>query len=116
MSVVPNDRLYSADSLELITYKRTIDFNSAQERHDIFTENLGFWKQVIIRNFQVADNITYRLDPNAPVITLPPSSERTIKGWGSFLEVNSAAAAPTGEIEFEIVSLEHAVRRLNRRI
>lgn len=111
MSVVPNDKLFSADSLELITFKRTIVFNSAQERHDIFTENMGFWKQVIIRNFQTTSNITYRLDPNDTQITLPPSSERTIKGWGSFLEVNSADASPTGEIEFEITTLQNALRR-----
>ena len=110
MSVVPNETLRSVDSLELIVFTLDSDITLASTIRDIFTEQLAFWKRVIIRNLQPLDNMTYRTNPDAPLKTLPPLSERTLRGWGSYLEINSAAAAVAGELEIDCVSIQNAHR------
>ena len=110
MSVVPNTHLKSADSLELQTFGVELKIDSAVQRIDMFTRYLGYWKSCVIRNTQLLDSVTYRTEPNAPLRTVKPNSELPIKGWGSFLEVNSAAAAPEGVVEFEVVTEKEAIR------
>ena len=108
MSVVPNQTLRSVDSLELIVFTLDSDITLAATIRDIYTEQMAWWKRVIIRNLQPADNMTYRTSPDAPLKTLPPLSERTLRGWGSYLEINSAAAAVTGELEIDCVTIQNA--------
>jgi len=110
MSIVPNETLESADSLNLKVFEISQDI-AANVVRDIFNEHLAFWKTVIIRNFQPADDVTYRTDPDRPFKTIPPLAERTVKGWGSFLQVQSVAAVPDGEMEFECVTLQNARRK-----
>ena len=113
MSYVPNDQLRSVDSLDLIVFTLdTINIDTALTLRDIFTENLAFWKRVIIRNLQATDNMTYRTRPNAPLKILPPLSERTLRGWGSYLEINSAAATVNGELEIDCVTIKNAMRKV----
>ena len=111
MSIVPNEQLQSVDSLELIVYTLKANITAALTLRDIYTEQMGFWKRAIIRNLQPADNMTYRTSPDEPLETLPPLSERTLRGWGSYIEINSAAAAVNGELELDCVSLNNALRK-----
>jgi len=112
MSVVPNNELNSADSLELITFPITdqVPAGGSYSR-DFYTRYKSFWKQVIIRNFNIADNVLYRTQPNEVQKTLPPLSERTVKGWGSFFEATTAAAVPDVELHYEGVTRENALRK-----
>ena len=110
MSVVPNETLRSVDSLDLIVFTLNSDITLASTFRDLFTEQLAFWKRVIIRNLQPLDNMTYRTNPDGSFTTLPPLSERTLRGWGSYLEIVSAAAAVTGELEIDCVSIQNAHR------
>lgn len=106
---MPNDTLVSADSLELITFPRTIPVTVSPVRFDSFTQHLAYWKGIVLRNFSIVDVLQYRTDPNGTLIDLPISSERPIKGWGSFFEVQGVV--PNGEFEIEMVTVKNAVRR-----
>ena len=111
MSFVPNETLESVDSLDLIVFEVDSDITLAQTVIDTFTQQLAWWKRAIIRNLQPLDNMTYRTRPDAPLKTLPPLSERTLRGWGSYLEINSAAAAVVGELELDCVNIENAKKK-----
>jgi len=111
MSFVPNDRLKSADSLELIVFPKKVVISTATTRNDIFTEHLAFWKSLVLRNRQNLDVLSYRTEPDETLKTLPPLAEIPIKGWGSFFEVQSGAVTPNGEIDFICVTKNNAVRR-----
>lgn len=111
MSIIPNDRLESADSLTLQVYGIEMLINSAIQKIDMYTRHKGFWKSCIIRNTQPIDFLQYRTDPTAPFKIVQPNSELPIKGWGSFMEVTSAAATPLGIVEFEVVNMLEAMRK-----
>jgi len=111
MSIVPNNTLESADSLVLQTFGINLDITAAQHRIDIYTRYLAYWKSLVIRNTQPIDSLTYRTEPNGPLFTVQPNSELPIQGWGSYLEINSAAATPAGRVEFVCVNIREATRR-----
>ena len=109
MSYVPNEKLLSVDSLTLTVYTLKAQINTALITRDIFTEQEGFWKRAIIRNYQTTDDILYRQNPNDTLEVLPPLSERTLRGWGSYLEIQTIAVIPNGELEFDCVSVKNAM-------
>jgi len=111
LSVVPNNTLQSADTLTLQTFGVTLDIDAAVQRIDIYTRYLAYWKSLVIRNTQPLDSVTFRTVPNAPLQTVQPNSELPVKGWGSFLEVNSGAAVPMGSVDFECVNIVEAIRK-----
>jgi len=111
MSIVPNQALQSADSLELIVFGISLDIVAAINTIDIYSRHRSFWKSAIIRNFQGADILQFRLNPSDTLKTIQPNGELPVKGWGSFLEVVSAAVTPAGRVDFECVRLEHALRQ-----
>jgi len=111
MSVVPNNTLESADSLFLQTFGIDLDILAASQTIDIYTRYLAYWKSLVIRNTQPLDSLTYRTDPNGPLKTVQPNSELPIGGWGSYLQVNSAAAVPAGVVEFVCVNIREAMRK-----
>lgn len=109
MSFVPNEKLRSADSLNISVFEIDAVIDSSPVVRDIYTENMAFWKSAIIRNFNIADSMFYRRNPNDELKELKPSGERSLKGWGSYLEVQTAAATPDGELEFVCSSIFDAM-------
>jgi len=110
VSIVPNDRLKSADSLELIIFPVKITDSSAAFQLDMWTQRRAFWKSAVLRNRQAGDLISYRTAPNDTFETLAPNSEVPIKGWGSFFEVASAAATPAWVLDLIAVTYVNALR------
>jgi len=113
VSVVPNDLLKSADSLELITFEINRLVNAAfpsPQRIDIFNEHLAFWKNLVIRNHQIGTSVFYRTKTSGPFKELQAQSERPVKGWGSYFEVTSTAAPPIVEIDFVCVRKMNAFK------
>jgi len=111
VSYVPNDTLESADSLNLRIFPIKLKVDAALITRDTWTQNRAFWKVIYLRNYQPATSIFYRVNPNDELEELLPLSERTIKGWGSYFEVQTAAGVPLGEIEMECVTKENAIVR-----
>jgi len=112
MSVVPNNTLESADSLELQTFGIDLDIAAATQQIDIYTRYLAYWKSAVIRNTQPLDVITYRTEPNGTLKTVQANSELPLSGWGSYLQINSAAAVPAGRVEFVCVNIREASKRI----
>jgi len=110
LSVVPNNILKSADSLELQTFGVNLTIDSALQRLDIYTRYLAYWKSCVIRNLHLTDNIQFRTFPNQPLQTVKPNSELPVKGWGSYMEITSASATPVGVVDFECVNIREAAR------
>ena len=106
MSYVPNQQLKPVTSLELKSYPlpRT-GLTNSPFRFDSYSEYMAYWTQVIVRNFDV-NPVTYRTTPNGELISLPPSSERTVAGWGSYFELVSATL--NAEVEFNLVNIGDA--------
>jgi len=100
----------SADSLELVTFGVSILIEDVNHKVDIYTRYKAFWKSLVIRNTQAGDSLTYRTDPNDLYKTVQPNSELPIRGWGSYFEIVSAAATPSGIVEFECVNYLEALR------
>jgi len=111
MSIVNNESLQSADSLELVIFPIQLDIDSASQSIDIYSRHRSYWKSCIIRNLQLTDILQFRINPNDEFKTVNPNSELPLKGWGSYLEVASGAATPAGRVDFECVRLENALRR-----
>jgi len=100
MSVVPNQQLKSALSLEIPTFPIEEVVTSSPYRKDFFNQHLGFWKSLVIRNLQPIFNCSYRLMPSGPLKVLNPLSERPITGWGSYFEVTTADPSPNIEVDY----------------
>ena len=96
MSVVPNNRLESADSLTLQIFGVNLEIDAASQQIDTYSTFSAFWKSCVIRNKQPIDKLQYRTNPGDVLKDVQPNSELPIKGWGSFLQVTSAAAIPIG--------------------
>jgi len=111
LSVVPNDRLYPADSLNLITFPLNESFTGASITRDIYTRYKAFVKSAIIKNNQLTTVVTYRTDPNKGFRSIPVSSAKPVPGWFSYLEILSADASPDYEIELECVDIKDAIRK-----
>lgn len=110
MSLVPNTRLKPATSLELITFGVKMQISAATNIIDMYTRYSGYWKNCVIRNTQPIDALTYRTEPNQPFESVPPNSELPISGWGSFMQVNSGAASPSGVVDFEVCNMKDALQ------
>jgi len=110
MSVVPNNILKSADSLELQTFHVPLVIDSASQQLDMYTRYLAYWKSCVIRNQHLTDNILFRTFPNEPLQIVKPNSELPVKGWGSFMQVTSASGTPVGVVDFECVNIREASR------
>ncbi len=110
MSIVPNDKLESADSLALQTFGVIMNIDSAVNKIDIFTRYRAFWKSCVIRNTQAVDNIEYRTNSNSSYESLTEDSEILVKGWGSYLEVISSAILPSGSVNFECVTVKNGMK------
>lgn len=111
MSIVPNERLESADSLELIIFGEKLVVDGPTQFIDIYSRFRSYWKKAVVRNRQSSDVLEVFTDPNDqdPDI-VEPNGELPIKGWGSYLRVESAAASPNGIVDFECVRLENALK------
>lgn len=113
MSIIPNDKFYSADSLQLTVFGIKLEIVAAINTIDIYSRHRSFWKSAVIRNLQPIDQLLFRTRPNDTFSIVQPNAELPVKGWGSFMEVTSAAATPVGVVDFECVRLENALRRTN---
>lgn len=111
MSIVPNDSLQSADSLQLPIFGMVMNIDSAVNKIDIYTRYKAFWKSCVIRNTQTVDNIQYRTG-QGEFLSLNANSEIKIKGWGSYLEVLSSATTPEGNVVFECVRIKDAMKNV----
>lgn len=62
----------------------------------------------IINNDSLA-NVTYRTQsPSAPLRTVPPSSDETIEGWTSYIEINPDPVSGDGIVEIDLVPMQYA--------
>jgi len=111
MSIVPNNRLLSSDSLDLVTFGVILEIDDTVNVLDIFTRYQAFWKSCVIRNTQTSSPLLYRTNPHDTFKTVPPNSELPVKGWGSYFEVTSNSTAPIGLVEFECVNYKDAMRK-----
>jgi len=111
LSIVPNERLKPSDSLEIETFGTSMLITAATQQIDIWTRHGAYWKSLVIRNTQLLDVLQYRLFPNGPLLDVKPNSELPIKGWGSWLQVLSGAAAPEGVVDFECSRQEDALKK-----
>lgn len=111
MSIVPNEKFYSADSLTLITFAIAIKVSTADFSIDTYTTRKSFWKSAVLRNKHASDDLSYRLLPDQELSSIPPLSEIPITGWGSFFQVISASGTPKWELDFIAVTLENALRK-----
>jgi len=111
LSTIPNNRLESADSLTLQIFGIKLDIDSATQQIDTYSSHSAFWKSCVIRNKQLTDKLQYRVNPIDVLKDVQPNSELPIKGWGSFLQVTSAASVPVGIVEFECVNYKEAMRK-----
>jgi len=109
LSIIPNDTLKPAQSLNMKTFEIHVAIDSSPFINDFFNERLAFWKSLVIRNLQPANNLTYRTLPNDTFKSIPPLSERPIQGWGSFLEIVTADAAPDIEVDYIGVTYSEAM-------
>lgn len=109
MSVVPNQNLKPADSLEIPTFGVDLVITGAQHSIDMYSRFTGYWKSCVIRNTQPIDKLQYRTQAGVPFKDVQPNSELPLTGWGSFLEVTSAAAAPKGIVEFVVCRQKDAL-------
>jgi len=110
MSIVPNERLKPADSLEIETFGTQMLITGATQQIDIWTRHGAYWKSAVIRNTQPLDVLTYRLFPNGPLQTVQANSELSLKGWGSWLQVLSGAVVPEGVVDFECSRQQDALK------
>ena len=108
MSVVPNNKLKSADSLDLITFSIEDRNNLAIYNIDTWTQYKSFWKGIVLRNLHSTLGLFYKTNPDAALRELRASSERPIKGWGSYFHVEQSGT-PDYEIDFEVVALTNAL-------
>jgi len=115
LSIVPNELLKPADSLDIPTFGTELLITAASQQIDIWTRHAAYWKKCIIRNTQLLDVLTYRLIPNGRLRSVKPNSELPIKGWSSWLQVLSGAAAPEGVVEFECARMEDAMKNARSR-
>lgn len=111
MSIVPNNRLESADSLTLQVFGIKLDIDSASQQIDTYSVHSAFWKSLVIRNKHLTDKVQYRTAPGEVLKDVQPNAELPIKGWGSFLQITSASVTPVGIVEFECVNYREAMRK-----
>jgi len=109
LSIIPNERLISADSLDLIIFGITMEIESAEQHLDTYSRLGAFWKSLVIRNLQ-GTQLEYFTTPSGSPKIVQPNSELPLKGWGSYLRIESSALNPIGRVDFECVSLHNAVR------
>jgi len=110
LSVVPNELLLSADSLELVTFSIEDRLNSAAFNIDTWTQYRAFWKEVTLRNLHATLDLSYRVNPDDALRTIPPLTERPIGGWGSFFHAEQGGT-PDYEIDIVAVTWLNAQRR-----
>jgi len=106
LSFIPQDKLKSVLSLELKTFEITqaLDDLTNPTKFDTWTTYESFFKTIVIRNFNPIDTLQYRVTPNAGFDVIPPLSERSISGWGSFIEVaHEALSSFKGIMVFTMV-------------
>jgi len=111
LSIVPNEQLESADSLNLITFSIEDRLNAAAFNFDAWTEYKSFWKELTLRNLHATLNLSYRVNPDDALRTIPPLTERPIGGWGSFLHVEQGGT-PDYEIDIVCVSYLNALKKI----
>lgn len=107
--MIPNEKLQSVDSLDLIKFPIEDRANAAAFNIDTWTQYRAFWTEVILRNLHSTLNLSYRVNPDDPLRNLRPNSERPLSGWGSFLHVEQAGV-PDYEIDITAVTLANALR------
>jgi len=102
LSVVPNQLLKPADSLNIPTFGVDLVIDSASQSIDMYSRYTGYWKSCVIRNTQLIDKLQYRTQAGEVLKDVQPNSELPLTGWGSFLEVISSAPTPKGIVEFVV--------------
>jgi len=109
LSVVPNELLKPVESEELILFPIEDRANAAAFDVDTWTQYRSFWRSSLMRNLHTTLNLSYRVRPNDALRSIPPLSERTILGWGSFFHVEQGGT-PDYEIDMLAVTWLNAQR------
>lgn len=110
MSIVPQDNLKSVNSLELPSYTISAKLNTNSYVNDTYTLYDSFWKAITIRNFSDSDSLYYRENPNGILEVIPPLAERTLNGWGSYINIEAPKDSMlNGIVVFEMVKRSNAI-------
>jgi len=101
--------LKPAESLDIKTFGVNLDILTATERIDMWTRYQGYWKSCVVRNRQPGDTLLVRVEPDGDQTIVNPNSDLPFQGWGSFMEITSAAATPAGRVDFSVALLKDAI-------
>lgn len=89
MSIIPQEDLKAVNSFELKSYTISSKLDKNSYTIDAYTNYDSFWKAITIRNFSDSESVYYREEPNGVLEVIPPLAERTLNGWGSFINVEA---------------------------
>ena len=108
MSYVPISELKAVTDPNLPSFSLPpidLDAQTFPYIFDSWTLYQSFWQAVTIRNLSSDNPIFYRTTVQATKFdVIPPNSERTIEGWGSFIELREdGSKAITGTMIVRMV-------------
>ena len=108
LSLVPRDRLPPVNAIDYPVFVVSVEVSARTWTYDTWAKWWGFWRSVVIRNFDTQRVLWYRRDPGGLWSRVPPAAERTVEGWGSLLEIRSGDpnVNTIAEVEFEIARLD----------
>jgi len=113
VSYVNPDILKGVGDALLSTVTTTIPFTTTQLVRDTLTQFRSYARAFRIVNNDAAASLTYRQGAaDAPLKTVPPSSEVLVEGWESFIEINPNAVTGTGFLELDLVRQDAAKKKL----
>ena len=90
MSYIPEAQLRAVNDPTLPSFSiPTIDLGARTFPYifDSWTLYQSFWRAITIRNLSADNPIFYRYTKGTKFDVLPPNAERTLQGWGSYLEL-----------------------------
>lgn len=104
MSLVPTDELPPVNGTDYPTVIIDRPVDARQEVIDTWSQYRGFWRGVVIRNYDSQTVLWYKTTPSGYWSRIPPSAERSLTGWGSYLVLRSGDQSRNtiAEVELEV--------------
>jgi len=106
MSTIPINSMRSVTDPIVPVWNEPFTLNEANRtlRIDTLTRYKAFWQKAILRNYGSLP-MKYRTLRTAPYQFLPTAADRTLDGWGSYLEVELQGIAAAGATVEAIVTV-----------